>query len=69
MEKELTETELIFYKGADKYHSEMNILSLFHTVQKLKAGLSVLVNNDRDKVDEIRELYFENATLYVDKVK
>lgn len=67
MEEKLTESELLFHKGVDKFNSEMNILSLFHTVQKLKAGLSILVNDNPVIADEIRDLYFKNATLYVDK--
>ena len=51
MEEKLTESELVFHRGVDKFHSEMNILSLFHTVQKLKAGLSILVDDNPVIVD------------------
>lgn len=69
MEEKLTESELIFYKGVTKFNSEMNILSIFHTIQKLKAGMCILVEAQPEKVmDKIKEMYFKNSTLYIDEL-
>ena len=43
----------------------MNIVSLYQTVQKLKAGLCVLVDQQNGQLEKIRDLYFQNATLYL----
>lgn len=56
---------MIIYRGELKFKREMNVLSLFHTIQKLKAGLSVLVDQFPEKFGDIRDLYFKNSTLYV----
>ena len=37
------------------------------TLQKLKASLSVLVGTDKDLIQKIERLYFNNSTIYVDE--
>jgi len=42
----------------------MNLFTILQTIQKLKAGMSVLIGKDADKMKEVVNLYFQNATIY-----
>ena len=55
--------ELVFIKGREMAMNEMNIYTIIQTLQKLKAGLSVLVNDDKEILQKIHKLYVKNAII------
>ena len=36
-------------------------------MRKVKAGLAVLVADDKTKLNKIKELYIKNSTIYIDE--
>ena len=45
---------------------EMNLFTILQTIQKLKAGVSVLIKNDHKLIEEAREMYLKNSRIYMD---
>ena len=54
----------MFDEGEKSMKSEMNLLVILQTIQKLKAGMSVLMGQNEEKIRKAKVLYFKNATLY-----
>lgn len=46
--------------------NEMNLFTILQTIQKLKAGLSVIIKNDHKLIEEARKIYLLNSRIYMD---
>lgn len=49
---------MAFTKGDVKLNKEFNQLQLIKTIQKMKAAITILVQNNHLKINDIRDLYF-----------
>ena len=46
----------------------MNLITIIQTIQKLKAGLQILLEQKEDKMlPKIKQLYFDEATLLLNE--
>ena len=60
-----SEEEIIYEKGSEKLHHELNVLTFLQTIQKMKATLSVLINDeDEFLIHEIKHTYYGNQSIY-----
>jgi len=58
--------EIIFEKGYKMIQKELNAVNLLQSIQKMKAILSVIVqDDDHEKMDNIRQLYYNNASIFL----
>ena len=46
-------------------HRELNLFVLVQQIRKLKAGLSVLIGNNNDLIDESAKRYLEYSTIHL----
>jgi hypothetical protein len=46
---------------------ELNLFVLVQQIRKLKAGLSVLIGNDQEKIEEASLRYLEYSTIQLDR--
>ena len=47
----------------------MNMFKLLQLIRKLKVSVSVLVGNDKTKLEKIETMYNECSTIYLDDKK
>ena len=45
--------------------SELNLFNLVQQIRKLKASLSVLIGNDKEKIEESAKRYLEYSTIQI----
>lgn len=57
---------MTFLKGYDTYRKELNIFQILQTVHKLKATVQILLDEDRDKLMDIKKLYFHYSNIHHD---
>lgn len=62
-----TRMQDIYKQGWKMVSSEMNLFNMIQTLQKLKAATSILIGDDRKKMDTIQKLYLMNSTIYCNK--
>lgn len=48
---------------------DINLVNIVQTLQKIKASLAYLIGDDKVKMENIKKIYFENATLHSDEEK
>ena len=46
--------------------NEINMFTIIETLMKIKASLTVLIGDDKDKILEIQKKYIQNATIHHD---
>ena len=44
----------------------MNIMNILRTIKKLKAGLSVVINNDKELIAKAYKMYIKHSTQAFD---
>ena len=64
--KSLNKINDLKIKGRKKLNEDSNIVSLLKTIQKLKAAVSVLVDQNTSITSQIEQTYIQNQTLYYD---
>ena len=62
----LSRTEKIFIKGFHRISKELDIANLLLTVQKLKAGVSAIIENDQRLLHNTKQFFYTNCTIYSD---
>ena len=53
-------------RGSKLVEQDMNMFVLIQTIKKLKAALAILINDDKDLIGEIKDLYIKSSTIYID---
>jgi hypothetical protein len=53
-----------YARGLKKVENDLDFIDLVRTVQKLKAGVSALVKNNKDKLDLTKDIYQQNMLIY-----
>lgn len=62
----LNRTERLFLKGFTRIEKDLDIANLLLTTQKLKAGMSALIANDKRLMDKTKAYFYSGATIYSD---
>ena len=45
-------------------NEEMNMFKLLELLRKLKVSISIIIGNDKEKLDKIEKLYIECSTIF-----
>jgi hypothetical protein len=48
---------------------ELNVFTVLQLLRKLKVSMTVLINNDKEKIKKIEDLYYDCSTITIDKDK
>jgi hypothetical protein len=48
---------------------ELNVFTVLQLLRKLKVSMTVLINNDKEKIKKIEDLYYELSTITIDEDK
>ena len=56
-----------YLRAYDHFRQELNLFHVLTTVHKLKACVQVLLNEDMDKLFEVKKLYFQHANIHQDR--
>ena len=59
--------QLTYLRAFDHFKHELNLFQLLQTVHKLKACVQVLLNEDMEKLLQIKQLYFHQANIHLDR--
>jgi len=51
----------------EQMKTELNVIYLLKTINKLKAGLSAIVRNDKNLIKRAKMLYINNSVVSMDK--
>jgi hypothetical protein len=62
----MSRSERIYLKGYEKFEKEMNIINILRTIKKLKAGISVVINNDRKLISKAYEMFIKHSVQTLD---
>ena len=66
-EKFFSDSQLTYLRAYDHFRQELNLFHLLTTVHKLKACVQVLLDEDMDKLYEVKRLYFQHANIHQDR--
>ncbi len=48
---------------------ELNVFTVLQLLRKLKVSMTVLINNEKEKIKKIEDLYYDCSTITIDKDK
>jgi hypothetical protein len=48
---------------------ELNVFTVLQLLRKLKVSMTVLINNDKEKIKKIEDLYYDCSTITIDEDK
>ena len=60
----MSKSELIHSKAYDALDKELDIIHILKTIHKLKAGLSVVIKNNRNLIRQSSDLYLNHTAIY-----
>ena len=56
----------MFQKGCDIVEQELDLFSIMQTIQKMKASISVLIENRQDIILKAKAIYVKKQTILSD---
>ena len=66
----MNRSEKIFLKAFHSVQKELDIIYIMKTIQKLKAGMAALYENDKERnekmMDTTKAIFYSNMTIYSD---
>ena len=62
----LSPTEIAFQKGSAKFKDEFNIFSLIKTIQKIKAAVSMMLEESNISIEDVKKKYFDMCEIIID---
>jgi len=62
----MSNNEQVYLKGTRTVDNDLDIKNILRTMNKLKAGLQVLIENDKKLIHKWHKYYIENTTIYPD---
>ena len=65
--KYLTPNQRAFMKGKRKFQEEFNIFNMIKTIQKIKAALSLVIEQNHVDIQDIKENYFDMCEIIVNE--
>ena len=54
----------IYYRAKDTVLHELDVVNLFNSIRKLKAGLAAVIDDDHSIMERTKEIYFSQSTIY-----
>jgi hypothetical protein len=55
--RKLTSNQMKYLRGLKKVQNDLDFIGLVRSIQKLKAGVSAIIRNDKDIMNLTREIY------------
>ena len=59
----MNSTMKVYEKGCELLEEELDIISILQQIQKLKAVVSVLTNEDQKVIEEARKIYVKKQVI------
>ena len=61
-----TNRELLYLRGHDLSREDMNLFRLLQTIHKLKASVQVLIGDNAERLQKVKQVYLQHADINQD---